>query len=211
MLEDFCTKNTQQPVVYLDTDTFLYRDPADFLAALQENEPAFMHKRESMLREKGHTQHRMWEQINCRRFGGMFIEPDAYMWNAGVVALPSEAVLEAVQLVLKVCDDMCERGVTQKLIEQFSFSYVLSKVYDLRPCDNLIGHYWGNKEGWNSLVSDFLMKGFMASKSFDEMINDLYAFDFRQAPIYLRIPTLKKRLLKLLEKQFPNKRQLWIN
>ena len=206
LLEDFSKNNPGQLLVYLDTDTFLYQPPEKFLSALRTNNSSFMHKRETMLHAKGHTQHKMWEQIHDKEFGGMPIDRDAYMWNAGVVALPSEKQLETIQQALLVCDEMCAQGVTQKLIEQFSLSYVLYKNGNLQACDDIIGHYWGNKDDWNALISDFLMKSYFENKTIDEMIAALQYFDFRQTPVYLRVPTLKKRLLKMLDKYFKNKR-----
>ena len=205
LLEDFSKNNPEQLLVYLDTDTFLYQSPEKFLSALRANTP-FMHKRETMLRQKGNTQYKMWKQIHDKEFGGMVIDRDAYMWNAGVVALPADKQLETIQQALRLCDDMCARGVTQKLIEQFSLSYILYKNYNLQACDNIIGHYWGNKEGWNALISDFLIKSYLENKTIDEMISVVQCFDFKQIPIYVRIPTLKKRLMKIIEKKLKNKR-----
>ena len=206
VLEDFSKNNPEQLLVYLDTDTFLYQSSEKLLSALKTNNVSFMHKRETILWQKGHKQHKMWEQIHGKKFGGIVIDRDAYMWNAGVVALPAERQLATIQQALLVCDEMCAQGVTKKLIEQFSLSLMLGINYELRASDDVIGHYWGNKDGWNALISDFLMKLYFENKTIDEMVLAMQQFDFKQIPIYLRIPTQRKRFLKLIYKIFKDKR-----
>jgi hypothetical protein len=58
----------------------------------------------SLLRSK--TERMMWKQVGKKSFGGVVIQPDHCMWNAGVVALPALKSMNIVKMALAICDNM---------------------------------------------------------------------------------------------------------
>src|SRR5579875_1144250 len=82
-IEQICAQYAGQPVVYLDTDTFLY-GAHNQLQQLLAAGCALMHENEGRLhQQKAKTARLMHRQINHRSFGGLNMQDDACMWNAG--------------------------------------------------------------------------------------------------------------------------------
>ena len=210
LLEDFSEKHPQEPMVYLDTDTFLYKSSQALLTGLRSGRTAYMHTNEGELNKMKHTPGRMWKQIEGKTFGGITFKDKAYMWNAGLVAVPVENRLEVIRQALNVCDEMCSAGVTRRLIEQFSISAALTENYDLQPADDMVGHYWGNKNGWNELISDFFLQAYLKNLPEEELIDSLKNFNYNQIPVYIPVKNTKKRLISLVNKLVKEKEPGWL-
>jgi hypothetical protein len=202
-IEDFMLKNGQNPVVYLDTDTFLHHDLRSFQQLLAQG-IALMHEQEGKLSELGSkTEKTMWSQVQHKAFGGVTIDNGSSMWNAGVVAIPVQKNLEAIRLALQICDDMCAAGVTRRLIEQFALSVALDKTYGLQAASPWIGHYWSTKEDWNEAITAFFLESLLKSYTLEQDIRRMASFNFRQLPIRKKVKNTRIRLLRLVDKFFP--------
>lgn len=202
-IEDFMLKNGQNPVVYLDSDTFLHHDLRSFQQLLAQG-IALMHEQEGKLSELGSkTEKTMWSQVQHKAFGGVTIQNGSSMWNAGVVAIPAQKNLEAIRLALQICDDMCAAGVTRRLIEQFAISVALDKTYGLQAASPWIGHYWSTKEDWNEAITAFFLESLLKSYTLEQDIERMGSFDFRQFPIRKKVKNTRIRLLKLVDRFFP--------
>ncbi|WP_026236211.1 hypothetical protein [Pontibacter roseus] len=205
-IEDFMLRSGgQHPVVYLDSDTFLYQDLENFLQKLAQG-IALMHEQEGKLSElKSKTETTMWSQVQGKPFGGVTITSESSMWNAGVVAIPAQKNLEAIRLALHICDDMCAAGVTRRLIEQFAIAVALDHTYGLQPASPWIGHYWSTKDDWNEAITAFFLESLLKSYTLEQDIRRMEQFDFKRLPIRKKVKNTRIRLLKLVDKLFPVK------
>jgi hypothetical protein len=209
-IEDFMLKGGQHPVVYLDSDTFLHQDLGSFQQQLAQGS-AFMHEQEGKLSElRSKTEKTMWSQVQDKAFGGVTITASSSMWNAGVVAIPAQKNLEAIQLAQHICDDMCAAGVSRRLIEQFAISVALDTTYGLQPASPWIGHYWSTKDDWNEAITAFFLESLLKSYTLEEDIRRMDTFNFSQLPIRKKVKNTRIRLLKLVDKLFPIKPMAYI-
>jgi hypothetical protein len=210
LMEDVCRQYAPSSIIYLDTDTFLYKSSQEFCKGLTEGF-AYMHENEGCLCDMKHTPYRMWKQIDNKTFGSIRMRKDLTMWNAGVVAIPSEKQQEVLQLAIEICDDMCKANVTRRLIEQYALSVALQTVYTLRPANNIIGHYWANKTGWNKVIADFFLQACMKGWSQNDMIRQLVRFNFYEHPIAIPVNNTQRRLTNLVRRFFPDKKAQWMS
>jgi hypothetical protein len=210
-LELMVDKYQDGSIVYLDSDTFLHRD-LDLLEEKIKSGVAFMHENEGSLSAlTTKTERLMWKQVEGRRFGGVTITSAHAMWNAGVVILPKEKKSLAIKLALSICDDMCNAGVTRRLIEQFALSIALKETYTLEAAEEWIGHYWGNKSEWNTAICNFFTDTHLKKMSVQQEIEYIQAFDFFSLAIRKRRSSVYFKLLKMVGNLYPVKGVKYVN
>ncbi len=209
-IEKICGMYPNQPVMYLDTDTFLYNGFSGIAEQVMQGQ-AFMHENEgSLSADRSKTAKRMFTKISTVSYGGVVINSDHCMWNAGVVLTPNTKQNKECLLALEICDQMCQQGVTRRLIEQFALSVALQEVYGLQPAAGAIAHYWSNKEHWNRAIEAFLLTANFKGLSVDETIHALREFDFH-IPIKMRVRNTNLRLKSLADHLYPPQNPLYID
>lgn len=210
-IEMLCATHKDQPVVYLDADTFLYTK-IDLLEKTLLQGAAVMHEDEGKLSElKGKTPGKMWGVVKNKTYGGVTILPTYSMWNAGVVGTPNKKNNEECLLALAICDEMCRQGVTPRLIEQFALSVALAETYGLQAADNTIAHYWSNKDEWNNLIKDILISAQFRSHSIEKIIETITEIDFSKVAVKAKHRSTNSRLKSLVEKAYPSKSIAFVN
>lgn len=204
-IEKICSLYPNEPVLYLDTDTFLWGDISPIQQGLA-NGKAFMHENEGVLSGKqSKTEMNMWQQIAGKNFGGIEMKPSECMWNAGLVFTPNKQGGKDCELALMICDEMCRAGVTKRLIEQFSLSVALNQLYGLSEAKPLIAHYWSVKDPWNKAIADFFLEAYFAKWSSAQIIEQMQHFDTNLLPVYQRTRNTNLRLSGMINKMFPPK------
>ncbi|EIJ71834.1 hypothetical protein [Pasteurella bettyae] len=195
----------EQNLLYIDSDTFLASNLDKMYIALNQGQ-TFMHKAEYTLgSQANNTIKKMYQSLNGQTFANIPLNEHSMMWNAGVIALPANKAKEIIQLTLQLCDEICATNCTRRLVKQFSFSIALNHQVQLQACDNLIGHYWSNKEEWNEMIAKFFVNGYLQNMSLEEAINQLRDFDWNCLPIHKKQRNTKTRLIKLIDHLFPAK------
>ena len=195
-----------QPVIYVDTDTFCYSDSGTLKKILVAGNNALMHEDEGSLSvSRFKTEKSMWKNISGNTYGGIQINDKHKMWNAGVVATPNTKNSEDIALALQICDDMCAAGITPRLIEQFSLSVALEEQYGLKEARNTIAHYWSNKTEWNEGISAFFCRAYFMKLSFEEIKEKFKEFDYQKIAIKRKERKTKLRLINLVEQIFADK------
>jgi hypothetical protein len=201
-IEHICRLHPEESVLYLDTDTFLYSDIKTLKSDLEN---PVMHLNEGTLSQlKSKTEKLMWQQVGEKIFGGILIQSNHDMWNAGVVGIPAHKGMKICQLALDICDDMLEANVTRRLIEQFALGVALSENGNMKPAESYIGHYWSNKEEWSVAIQRFIINSLLKNNSLEADIEDIKRFDFSKIAIQKRIPNTQIRLKRLVQKWFPS-------
>jgi hypothetical protein len=202
-MEHVARQQPNVPLLYLDTDTFLHGSLPEFSRQLAAG-TAFMHETEGPLaRLPSKTERRMWEQVKGRDFGGVTITEQHQMWNAGAIALPAPRNLEAIGLALRICDDMCARHVTDRLIEQFALSVALAETYPMQEAKPYIGHYWSTKDEWNASIGAFLLESHLKQRTVADDLTALGSFGYQHLPVKKKARNTQHRLNKLVGKLLP--------
>ncbi|MCP9234997.1 hypothetical protein [Lewinella sp. JB7] len=195
-LEDLARRHPEEHLVYLDADTFCFGS-LPRMRALLDGGTHLMHAREGTLAElPTRTERRMWQQCENRSFGGLTVDGASTMYNAGVVGLSAGGAARAVEIALRICDDMCAAGVIRRLIEQFALSVALASAGRLAAANFCIGHYWGNKEGWNTYTADFFLEHHLRATSLDEQLAAAGRVDFGVLPIYGKSSRTRDKLVR---------------
>ena len=201
-LQEMAARFPDGHLLYTDADTFRFRSLQPVVAGLDRGEN-FMHAREGALAElRTRTERRMWKQIRGKSFAGLEMTDRRVMYNAGVVALPRSKAAATLDLALTLCDALCAAGVTRRLIEQFALSLALAETGPLRAANGSIGHYWGNKEGWNEVIRDFLVRHQLQRATFAELVEATRTVDFRAVPIYSKSSSTQRKLRRFVDARF---------
>jgi hypothetical protein len=202
-MEQAAQQHPELPLLYLDSDTFLYGS----LPALRQHlgaGQALMHEQEGLLATlPSKTERRMWQQVQGQSFGGVAMTPQHAMWNAGAVGVPAARSQEAIALALAICDDLCRRQVTPRLIEQFALSVALAETYGLHPARPYIGHYWSTKEAWSELIGRFLLTSHLQNHTLAQDLSALDTVDFKALPIKQQVRSTLGRLDNLTRRLLP--------
>jgi hypothetical protein len=210
-IELICSMYRNEPVIYLDSDTFLYGDLKALAAEIKKGS-AFMHENEGQLSTaKGKTVKKMWAQVKGKVYANTTILPIHEMWNAGVIATPNTRNNKECKLALDLTDEMCKRGVTRRLVEQFALSVSLHQTYGLQEANNIIAHYWSNKESWNNAIGKFFLSACFRSYTSDQTLEAIKNFDFSELAVKVKLKNTNKRLKTLTDKLFPNLDVSFIN
>ncbi len=202
-IEKICLLYPNEPVVYLDTDTFLFNGIDGINNALKIGK-ALMHENEGFLSgKKSKTERLMWQQIAGKTFGGLQMQPTDCMWNAGLVATPNTKGGSECLLALNICDEMCKQGVTRRLVEQYAISLALENEYRLVEAKDSVAHYWSTKDEWNSFINNFFVKAYFSEWDFEKISTTLKTIDKSSLPVYHKIKSTNLRLKTLIDHFFP--------
>ncbi|MDB5232892.1 MAG: hypothetical protein JWN76_3697 [Chitinophagaceae bacterium] len=204
-IQQFAKEFAGKPVMYLDTDTFLYGSIQVLSTELNQGK-AMMHLDEGdIAKGKAKTEKNMWRGLADKNFAGINFTKPFHMWNAGLVASPNTKNGEEFLLALKLCDELCETNMRRRLIEQFALSVSLHQTYGLKSADNYIAHYWGNKEEWNKAIEEFLLTGFLKNLTVEELAEAFRYFNTHAIPIIKKQKNTKARLDRIVSSFFPPK------
>lgn len=202
-------KYPQDSILYLDSDTFFYKNTAVLRTALQSGNQ-FMHLNEGKLSQlSSKTEKLMWKQMKGKSYGNIIINENVAMWNAGLIGV-SQKHFECLELTLQINDAMCADGVTRRLIEQFAFSLGLNQYSELQPADHIVGHYWGNKKQWNDTISLFLRECFMKKYHFDAVVERIKDMELSKIPIRIKESSTQRKLKNLIDKFYTNQRPVYV-
>jgi hypothetical protein len=210
-IELIINKNSDnQPILYLDTDTFIYKRFNELKESLAEGK-GIMHTNEGKLSEcPTKSGSRMWRRIKNQTFAGNTITENDCMWNAGVIGIPSFICHEMIDTSIKMCDEMCKSINPNFLIEQFCVSVTLQRMVVMQAANNWIGHYWGNRDSWNNLISAFFSESYMKNCSVEDDMERMFNFNFGQIPIAAIPRNTHVNLHKLADKYFKPKEYTYL-
>ncbi|MDR0437554.1 MAG: hypothetical protein LBH22_04540 [Bacteroidales bacterium] len=205
-IEWMVTHFPDQPVLYLDSDTFIYQPLTSVFDILERGEKAVMHKFENLLSKPiNKTQRLVWKSIGQKTFASVFISEQHAMWNAGVLGIPIRKNQEAIKTATDLSDELANHLKRKTFAEQMSFSIVLSDLYGLSESTDSIAHYWGNKEEWEVAIQKFYTMVHFQQLTFEKELEAVKAFDFSSIPLYKAQRNTRNKLVKLAHKLFKDK------
>lgn len=150
--------NLQEPLVYLDGDTYFAKNPSSLFAEISPTR-SLMHVRESRLDEAADPLTKKIAKFvrkNSFQLDGrpQQIPLSAEMWNAGVIGLhPNNFAL--LSLMVDLTDQMYGR-YQKHVMEQLAVSYLLQTKTVLVSSHLEIIHYWQSKDAFDLAIADFL-------------------------------------------------------
>jgi hypothetical protein len=157
-------------MMYLDGDTYLYGSLNEIKALLAEG-CSMMHKDEGCPGDMKQKSLSMWQTVNGKTYAGITIGREHHMWNAGVVAIPANRVVETTDLALAVCDGMLDDGSEPVTVEQYALSIALKeRSTRMVEADRWIGHYWHNKYYWSRYIAKFFVRSYREGHTVEEDI-----------------------------------------
>ncbi len=157
-------------MMYLDGDTYLYGS-LDEIKALLADGCSLMHKDEGCPGDMKQKSLSMWQTVNGKTYAGITIGREHHMWNAGVVAIPANRVVETTDLALAVCDGMLDDGSEPVTVEQYALSIALKeRSIRMVEADRWIGHYWHNKYYWSRYIAQFFVRSYREGHTVEEDI-----------------------------------------
>ncbi|MCP1997380.1 hypothetical protein [Flavobacterium sp. HSC-61S13] len=209
-LEYISQEYPDKHILYLDGDTFVYQPLSIIKAGLAKGHN-FLHLNEGTLPTlKTKTEKKLWEQIKYKKFADILIDENTTMWNSGVIGISTQN-FATIPLALQITDEMCAAKVTCFTMEQLSFGIASNQLSTVKAADHIVGHYWGNKDQWNSLISIWISKSLMTNLTEEEMIESARKFPFVEIPFYVKTSNTYKRLSKRLQSVFKTKNACYIN
>lgn len=202
--------SNNQPILYLDTDTFIYGGFNELKDSLFAGK-GIMHINEGKLSEcPKRTQARMWKRIKNQTFAGNIITENDFMWNAGVIGIPANISNKTIETAIKMCDEMCSSINVNFLIEQFCVSVTLQRIAEIQAANGWIGHYWGNRDSWTNLISSFISESYMKNCSVEDDLERISGFNFGQIPVAAIPRNTEIKLHKMVHKYFKPKEYLYL-
>jgi hypothetical protein len=199
-----------EPVMYCDTDTFLYSDISSLKADLLRGK-AYMHEDEGLLSQRpGKSSIRVWQAVKGKTLAGIETKADDHMRNAGIVATPNTQGGKDLELALKVCDEICANSGVLYLAEQYSFSLTLNHIYTAGDASPWIAHYWSNKPDWNQFILSWVAEQQFKGQNMEEMLAAFSRLDLSQVPVYVRRKSTAEKLNRLVDRIFPSRDHQYI-
>jgi hypothetical protein len=141
-------KNSEEPICYVDSDTFFISDP-DAKIALANSSMMFMHLREysfSRLQNECYSgAFEFYNAITNNRFydvkgNEIAVTENHTSWNAGAMIFHNGHA-EHIPDVYNLTDQFYRLSQSHAS-EQYAFSVVFQNAMQINPCDDVIYHYW---------------------------------------------------------------------
>ena len=193
----------EDDLLYLDGDTVLHGS-LDTLKATLKAGTGMMHLDEGHPSAMISRARRMWRQVGGHCYDSVTLGMEHHMWNAGVVGIPAESLAAVCRTALALCDGMLADGAEPVVVEQWSLSVAMKeRCRGLQPADSHILHYWGNKDEWTHLATDYLLRQMLTKADMQKQLAEIRSLDFGSLPYYVKYPSMRSRLMKLISRWFP--------
>lgn len=140
------------PAVLVDGDTAARLPLAELLTRLVAEGPCMHVFEQDLSTTRRRNDRRIWAALRGRTVGGLVLDGQAPMWNAGVVGLAGPGRGETIARILAVADDLLAAIPGLWTAEQFAFSLVLSRHGGLFAAEPWFAHYYDNKAAWDHAI-----------------------------------------------------------
>lgn len=184
-------------LVYLDGDTVFKTSPVELFKQINDR-TSLMHVRESTLGEPGDP---LTKKI------GKFVKKKSFevngqpvqipmataMWNAGVIGI-SKKNTALFDSMIAMTDSLYSQ-YQKHVMEQLAVSYYLQTAGAVLPSDQVILHYWPQKEEYDRAIKEFLEK----NSTLSSCLTNFASFNW---PSDTPAPKKKKSLFQALFGKF---------
>ncbi|MCS7027223.1 MAG: hypothetical protein NZ519_00520 [Bacteroidia bacterium] len=156
MLLNLHEQFSQNPILYLDGDTFFTQNYSPVLEQITDKS-IVMHVREYFVgTHRTGQMKRFRKNMKKLTFEGCPINLNVYMWNAGVIGfLPVH--VPVLRKVIEFVDEIYPK-YPKHIIEQFAVSYFFQQNFTIQPSNSYITHYWNKKSEYTQAIQIFLSR-----------------------------------------------------
>ena len=137
-------------LAFLDGDTYFKKDPRHLFDRIGPGR-ACLHLRELRLARRAGTAGPVLERLFSKDLvrdaadRPVRLRPREAMWNSGVIGVDA-ADADKVRAALRLIDDVWEHEQSVHTLEQFALGHVLAAEARLSESDDLVFHYWHNRQ-----------------------------------------------------------------
>ena len=212
-IEWIISRYPDQPLLYFDSDTFIYQSLTPVFDIIERNDGAVMHEFESLFsKNKSKTSRSIWKTFGAKTVASVYISEQHAMWNAGVLGIPVKRNVEAIKRAITLSDELTNKIQRNTFVmEQMVFSIVLSDFYGLSESKNCVAHYWGFKQEWETAIHKFHVMSHFQQLTFEKELEILKAFDFSNIPVWRKHNHTRYRLINRINKWFKDKKVEYIS
>lgn len=205
-IEHSVQHHPNQDLLFLDCDTALYQPLNEIRNILNSGKGI-------MCNDEGHPSKmqgpslRMWKALDGKTIAGCTFSAKHNVWNSGVIGIPQAKLSVVINLAIKVCDFILNTNVKCFTAEQYAFSVAMQEnIENMSSSQPWICHYWGNKNGWHKYIKHFFLTSFFTNRSIEDEIQAVANNkDYCNLPIHVKVSNTKRRLIKLLNRLFPDR------
>jgi hypothetical protein len=197
MIRDVVRRHPGGKLLYVDGDVSFRSSPAVVFDRIGPGR-AVLHVREYDIASHPTKQLRRFRRrMRGVTFRGRPVELGHAMWNAGAVGLDGShyALLDEW---LAMIDEVYEQW-PYWIHEQWALSQLLERAGAVSPADDVIFHYWAQKEEAVAAIGPQLE--LLRTLPFDEALARVRAAPLRLPPFVRRRTTLLQRLARILAKR----------
>ena len=195
-------QNPQDDLLFVDCDTFLFGNLDDIKNSLAAGK-GLMHKDEGHPSQMRGPALQMWKTMKGCKISNIIIGQQHNLWNSGVIGIPAAKISVVVADWLSLCDKMLELGVKAFNMEEYALSIALTEHTQLEATEDYVGHYWGNKEEWEQLVSELMCMAYMKNLTLEEELESMDMDMLKKTPVYVNRSSRYRQLRRLADKLFP--------
>ena len=171
--------------IWFDTDCVAVA-PLTSLGDKLDQGVALMHQAEDPF-SKGDTkaERAYWNILKTNTYSGIKATVDSRQWNSGIIGIPQGEKNRIIK-ALKVLDAMMAEQIPGRTLEQVAAGLALEGTGALESCEEVILHYWANKNAWHEYATGFLF----------EVLNNRGSIEqastvFRKAVAEKRLPAIR--------------------
>lgn len=204
-IEDSAARYPTQHLLFMDGDTVLSRNGLKDMQAVLDEGKGLMYT------DEGHPSHmagaslRMWKAMKGVQIEDCVVSLKHNDWNSGVIGIPAKQLTPVIRLALAACDIILAKKVRCFTAEQYAFSIAMQEKTKVQAATPWVLHYWGNKEEWHKYINEFMITSYLSGASVEQDISSLKDFPFEKIRLYVRKSNTKRRLLRLVDKLFPDR------
>ncbi len=155
-----CSKKYGGHILYLDGDTYFTKDIHFVFNDIKENQ-SVMHLPEHQLNKtKDPLTKKLYKFLKKTSIKvknqEVKIDPNFIMWNAGVIGLHQKHH-DLFDRIIEYTDALYSQ-YQKHIMEQFAVSYMLQTRTSLVRSDQIIEHYWNQKDSFEEAIVPFFNK-----------------------------------------------------
>ncbi len=205
MLKD-CSQKYKGHILYLDGDTYFTKSPLSIIERIQPS-ISVMHIYEDQLKPaKLLLTKKLYKFLykNPIFVDGELLKfkEETQMWNAGVIGVHQNFTW-VFDKIIKMTDELYSK-YPKHIMEQFAVSYYLQRHTHIVACDDVIEHYWMQKEIYPDLISKYID----SCNSYESFVKNLGSlilphriyknpYATLRMRIYQKVPALRPLISKL--------------
>lgn len=202
-------RHPNEHLLFVDTDTFLYGNLDDLRSVMNQN-MTIMHKNEGHPSKMKTASLKMWHTVKGKTLAGITLGMQHNMWNSGIIGIPAQLAPDIINHTISLLDAMLDTGVKSFNVEQYALSVAMFEHSTIKEAIQYVAHYWGNKQEWETLIYELIVKAHMKQLSFEEELAQIDINELRKHPIYIHKSSTGKRLKGFIDNLFKDKDQKYI-